>query len=255
MNPSDGLQDRVALVVGGTSGIGLEIARALQATGAQLAVASRGEDRGRAAAAKLGSTERPVRWFGFDVQDSGSVDQMVVDVVDVYGSIDVLVNCAGTVAVSDFQDITDAQWDEVINVNLRGVFYCCRAVGRHMLKRRAGSIVNVASISGMIVNRPQPQSTYNISKAGVIMLTKSLAAEWAPHGIRVNAVSPGYINTEMTGKGLQNQAWSSVWLDMTPLGRVGEPSEVSAAVVYLASDASSYVTGSNLVIDGGYTLW
>ena len=255
MNQWQGLQQSVALVVGGTSGIGLEVAKALQTAGAQVAVSSRRQAHGELKVSELCSTGPEVRWFGVDVRDSASVDRMVSEVLDSYGRIDVLINSAGTVAVGDFEDVSDAEWDDVMNVNLRGVFYCCRAVGHHMLQREKGSIVNIASISGTIVNRPQAQSTYNISKAGVIMLTKSLASEWAPHHIRVNAVSPGYINTEMTGVGLRNKEWSSVWLAMTPLGRVGEPEEVSAAVLYLASDSSSYVTGSNLVIDGGYTIW
>ena len=132
---------------------------------------------------------------------------------------------------------------------------CCREVGKYMLDRGAGAIVNIASMSGMVVNRPQPQAAYNVSKAGVIMLTKSLATEWAPRGVRVNSVSPGYIATELTKLGMSKTEWSSVWLDMSPMGRIGEPVDVAHAVLYLASDASAFATGSNLVVDGGYSVW
>jgi NAD(P)-dependent dehydrogenase (short-subunit alcohol dehydrogenase family) len=124
-----------------------------------------------------------------------------------------------------------------------------------MLEQGKGSIINTASMSGIISNTPQPQSAYNVSKAGVIMLTKSLAGEWAKRGVRVNSVSPGYIGTEMTKSETANPEWHAAWLKFTPMGRFGEPREVATAVVYLASDASSYFTGSNLVVDGGYTCW
>ncbi len=124
-----------------------------------------------------------------------------------------------------------------------------------MLARGSGVIVNIASMSGIIANKPQPQSAYNVSKAGVIMLTKSLAAEWANRGVRVNSVSPGYIGTELTKRGLSNTEWSETWLAMTPQGKVGEPLDVANAVWYLAADASKFATGTNLVIDGGYTAW
>jgi NAD(P)-dependent dehydrogenase (short-subunit alcohol dehydrogenase family) len=142
-----------------------------------------------------------------------------------------------------------------MSVNLDGVFYCCREVGRAMLERGSGAIVNIASMSGVISNHPQPQSAYNASKAGVIMLTKSLAGEWAGRGVRVNAVSPGYIRTPMTEIGLANQEWADVWISSTPIGRLAEPEEIAPAVLYLASDASSFATGTNLLIDGGYTSW
>jgi NAD(P)-dependent dehydrogenase (short-subunit alcohol dehydrogenase family) len=124
-----------------------------------------------------------------------------------------------------------------------------------MLARGSGSIVNIASMSGVVSNHPQPQAHYNAAKAGVIMLTKSLAGEWASRGVRVNSVSPGYIRTPLTELGMSRAEWADVWLSSTPLGRIAEPREIAPAVVYLASDASSYATGTNLLIDGGYTSW
>jgi NAD(P)-dependent dehydrogenase (short-subunit alcohol dehydrogenase family) len=142
-----------------------------------------------------------------------------------------------------------------MSVNLDGVFWCCRALGRAMLEQGSGAIVNIASMSGVVSNHPQPQAAYNASKAGVITLTKSLAGEWASRGVRVNAVSPGYIRTPLTEQGMAMPEWADVWLASTPMGRLAEPEEIAPAVVYLASDASSYATGTNLVIDGGYTSW
>ena len=125
-----------------------------------------------------------------------------------------------------------------------------------MLERKAGAIVNIASMSGSIVNKPQPQTAYNVSKAGVIMLTKSLAAEWADRGVRVNSVSPGYIASEMTLKALEiHTDWTPIWNGMTPMGHMGDPSDVAHAVWYLASDAAKYATGTDLIVDGGYTAW
>ena len=144
-------------------------------------------------------------------------------------------------------------WRDVLAVNLDGTYWCCRAVGRHMLERRSGAIVNVASLSASVVDHPQPQASYNASKAGVVQLTRSLASEWAAAGVRVNCVSPGYIGTEMTKLGMA-EGWGETWLSLIPMGRLGEPSEVANAVWYLASDAASYCTGTELELDGGFRL-
>ena len=180
---------------------------------------------------------------------------MVAAAFERAGELDILVNNAGVAIDTPATETSDEEWRNVLDVNLNGVFWCCREVGRRMLVRGRGAIINIASMSGMIVNKPQPQAHYNVSKAGVIMLTKSLAAEWASRGVRVNAVSPGYIGTEMTRSGMSNEEWRQTWLKMTPLGRVGEPWDIAHAVWYLASNASRFATGTNLVVDGGYTSW
>lgn len=244
------LRDRVAVVTGGGQSLGLEISRALKGAGATLVVAEVNPETGADAAEELGGT-----FVRTDVTDPASVREMAAAVLKAHGRIDVLVNNAGVVHNIPSEEVPDEEWRKVMSVNLDGVFYCCREVGKAMLGRGSGAIVNIASMSGVISNHPQPQAAYNASKAGVITLTKSLAGEWAGRGVRVNAVSPGYIRTPLTELGMSKQEWADVWLSSTPMGRLAEPEEIAPAVLYLASDASSYATGTNLIIDGGYTSW
>ncbi len=243
------LTGKHALVTGAGRGIGLEIARTLKGAGARVTVAEFLEDAGRAAADELGG-----QFVQVDVRQPESAEQMVAAAEGV-APVDILVNNAGVAHNVAAENASDEDWLNVMNVNLNGVFWCCRAAGKRMLGRGQGAVVNIASMSGVIANKPQPQAAYNASKAGVIMLTKSLAAEWAGRGLRVNAVSPGYIGTEMTKQGMSNEEWNRQWLEMTPMGRVGEPADIAHAVLYLASDAARFATGTNLVVDGGYTAW
>jgi NAD(P)-dependent dehydrogenase (short-subunit alcohol dehydrogenase family) len=250
------LTDRVALVTGGGRGIGREIARTLAAAGAHIAIAEFNAQSGEEAAQEIAAMGRRALAVQTDVRDHDSVIAMVTAVLKHFGKIDILVNNAGIALNVPSETCTVEEWERILGVNLFGVIWCCTAVGRHMLERKSGAIVNIASMSGSIVNKPQPQAGYNISKAGVIMLTKSLAAEWATRGVRVNSVSPGYIGTELLNKGLKEYPdWGKVWFEMTPQGHLGKPSDVAHAVWYLASDAAAYATGTDLIIDGGYTLW
>lgn len=244
------LRDRVAVVTGGGRSLGLEIGRTLKAAGARVVVAEIDADTGQTAAEELEGD-----FVQVDVTDPASVREMVRSVLDSQGRIDVLVNNAGIAHNVPSEEETDEGWRGILSVNLDGVFWCCREAGKAMLERGSGAIVNIASMSGVISNHPQPQSAYNASKAGVIMLTKSLAGEWAQRGVRVNAVSPGYIRTNMTELGMSNEEWREVWLSETPMGRVAEPEEIASAVLYLVSDAASFATGTNLLVDGGYTSW
>ena len=249
-SPLTPLEDRVAVVTGGARGIGFESAKALKENGAKVVIVDINAEAGEKAAKDLG-----VDFAKTDLTKSPEVAKLAADIRSKHGRIDIAFNNAGIAVNAPSEKCTDEDWHRVININLHAVFYCCREFGKVMLDQGKGSIINTASMSGIISNTPQPQSAYNVSKAGVIMLTKSLAGEWAKRGVRVNSISPGYIGTEMTKLGMANSDWYADWMKFTPMGRVGEPREIATAVVYLASDASSYFTGSNLVVDGGYTCW
>ena len=249
-SPLTPLGGRIAVVTGGARGIGFESAKALKESGAIVAIADINPEAGTKAAKQL-----DVDFFEVDLTQSNQVTKLATDIRSKYGRIDVAFNNAGIAVNVPSEECTDEAWHKVININLNAVFYCCREFGKMMLAQESGSIINMASMSGIISNTPQPQAAYNASKAAVIMLTKSLAGEWAKRGVRVNSISPGYIGTEMTKLGMSNPDWHKEWLHLTPMGRVGEPREVASVVVFLASDASSYFTGSNLVVDGGYTCW
>ena len=194
-----------------------------------------------------------MRAVPLDVTDPASVDAMVERVTAELGPIDVLVNNAGTCFHRPALEVPEQEWRAVWDVNVDGVWRCARAVGAQMVERGTGSIVNIGSISAMIVNRPQMQPAYNASKAAVHQLTKSLAAEWAPHGVRVNALAPGYTKTEMAP--VDEPRFRRHWIEDAPMERYATPDELGPSLLYLASDASSFVTGSVLVVDGGYTLW
>ncbi len=249
------LEGRVAVVTGGSRGIGRVIAEALIDAGASVAVADIDAQGANNTAGELARNGARTLGLAMDVTASESVRDAAFAVKDAFGRIDIAVNNAGICRNTDAAETSDEDWLDVIDVNLNGVFRCCRAFGRVMLAQGSGAIVNIGSMSGIVVNRPQPQAAYNVSKAGVHMLTKSLAAEWAGSGVRVNAVAPGYIATEMTKRGMSNREWAEKWIDMTPMKRLGEPPEVASLVLYLASDAASYVTGSIVGVDGGYTAW
>jgi len=249
------LDGRVAVVTGGAQGIGLAIGQALGEHGATVIVADRNAAVGQEAVETLRRGNAKAEFHALDVRDGKAVASAAATLTQRHGAIDILVNNAGIARSSPSTDTAPEEWLEVIDVNLNGVWWCCQAFGRLMVERKRGSIVNIGSMSGIISNKPQPQAHYNASKAAVHMLTKSLAAEWAESGVRVNAVAPGYIGTELTKMGMSNPVWKKLWLEMTPFGRVGEPPEVAAAVLFLASDAASYFSGSVLSVDGGYTAW
>ena len=242
------LDGKVAVVTGGNRGLGEAYARALGEAGARVAIAARDEVLSEAVAGELGAFAVTT-----DVSHAGSVKAMLETVTAELGPVDVLVNNAGVCYHRPALEVPKDEWRSVWDVNVDGVWHCCRAAGAQMVERRSGTIINVGSISAEIVNRPQWQPAYNASKAAVHQLTKSLAAEWAPHGVRVNALAPGYVKTEMAP--VDDPRFRPRWIEDAPMQRAASPEEIAPSVVYLASEASSFMTGSVLVVDGGYTLY
>lgn len=249
------LTGQVGIVTGGGQGLGKTFCQAFAESGADIVVAEINAETGPQTVAELEAQGHHALFVQTDVRDEKSVADMVDAALERFGKIDFLMNNAGIVQHLEAEDVAVAGWREVIDVNLTGVFLCSQAVGRHMIARKQGCIINIASMSGLIVNIPQPQASYNASKAAVIHLTKSLASEWAPHNIRVNAIAPGYMNTAMAAPFFEDPAYGGVWIDAIPMKRPGEPEELGPVAVFLASEASSYMTGATVVVDGGYTIW
>ena len=247
------LKNQKALVTGGGSGIGKGLALALAEMGADVAVADINLPSAEKTAEDL--TKFGVASFAIevDVADASQVQNMVKRVVDRWSRLDVAINSAGIGIHIPAEELTEELWDKMLNVNLKGIYLCNTEEAQIMLAQGAGSIINIASMSGRIANRPQLHAHYNASKAGVVQYSRSCAAEWANRGVRVNTISPGHMMTPMTAK--VPPEWVSTWVSNTPMARVGTPEDLMGAAIYLASAASEYVTGHDLIVDGGYTLW
>ncbi|MGU7771681.1 SDR family NAD(P)-dependent oxidoreductase [Burkholderia sp. MR1-5-21] len=251
------LDDRVAVVTGGASGIGLACVEALAEAGAKVVIVDASPDN-LAQASKLvsGTLADRISLEQLNVTHPDKVNELADAIRKKFGRVDVLVNCAGIGRQTSAESITDDEWRLVMDVNVNGVFWCARAFGAIMLEQGGGSIVNVGSMAGEIVVRPQDNVHYNASKAAVHHMTRSLAAEWAKRKVRVNAVAPGFIETPMNAFALKSDVETTqMWLSNTPMGRVGQTDEIASIVHFLASDASSLMTGAIVVADGGYTLW
>jgi hypothetical protein len=243
------LDSKVAVVTGASSGIGDRFARVLHAAGAQVVVAARREDRLKALADDCGERLVPI---AADLSLADDRERLVETVIDQFGRVDVLVNNAGIGYPYPAEDESLEHWAQVIEVNQTALFHLSQLFGRTMLERGSGVIVNVASILGMVASGQIPQVSYAASKGAVVNMTRELAVQWARRGIRVNAIAPGWFLSEMTQEMFDDESGRTFIRRNTPMGRPGEPSELDGALLYLASDASTYTTGAILAVDGGW---
>jgi gluconate 5-dehydrogenase len=250
------LSGRVALVTGAGSGLGAIFAEALAEAGASVVCVGRRLERVQETADRLGGIGCHSLPISADVTNEAAVTGMVRQTVERFGRLDILVNNAGTAVVGPPEAISLADWQRVVDVNLTGVFLCAREAAKAMIAAgRGGRIINIASILGAVASEPVPAAAYDATKGAVVNLTRDLAVHWAPHGILVNAIGPAYFPSEMTEGFLALPEMRREIERRTPLGRIGRPEELKGAVVYFASDASSYVTGQTLYVDGGWTAW
>jgi NAD(P)-dependent dehydrogenase (short-subunit alcohol dehydrogenase family) len=247
------LRGKVAIVTGGNRGVGRAIALGFAEAGAAVAVVARDEKKSEETLAELRDRGGKAIAVTANVAQRSDLEAMLVTVTDELGPVDVLVNNAGIGFHADALTLDDSDWRRVFETNLDAVWMASQIVGRQMVARKAGSIINSGSISGLIVNRPQWHSPYGISKAAIHHLTKSLAAEWASKGVRVNAIAPGYVKTEIANT--EYEDYRHYWRDEVPMQRYASPDEIAPIALLLASDAGSFITGSVFVVDGGYTLW
>ncbi len=245
------LKDKVAIVTGGKRGIGREIALAFAAAGADVAVCTRVvEDGGLDAVVKeIKKLGRRTLGIQADTSQKARVDNMVQQVIDHFGGIDILVNNAGVLINAPLLEMSEEVWDRHIDVNLKGYYLCAQAVARNMVERKKGCIINIAS--DLAFKAIPTLGAYCVSKAGIIMLTRAFAQELGQHGIRVNAIAPGMVKTELSRPNWSDPAFLEHMETITPLGRIGEPNDIVGAALFLASNGSSYISGSTILINGG----
>lgn len=244
------LNGRVAVVIGGTSGIGRAIAHGLAEAGADVVASSRRVQQVEAAAKEIEKRGRQTLRVTSDVADTKSLERLRNEIVSAFGRVDILVNCAGKTKRAPTLDFSEQDWNDILDTNLTGTLRACQVFGRHMIERGYGRIINIASLSTFVALLEV--AAYSASKAAVASLTKSMAIEWAPHGVNVNAIAPGVFRTALNQKLLDETERGREFLLRTPMKRFGKVEELAGAAVFLASDAASFVTGEILVVDGGF---
>jgi len=251
------LSGETAIVTGGSKGLGRSFALALAKAGADVAVASRSLIELKKVAEEIRILGRKAIAIQVDITNEDEVDRMVKKALSEFNKIDILVNNAGTKRINKSPEETSLKkWSSVMDTNVTGTFICSRAVGREMIKRKKGKIINIASISGFIINKGVHGGAYDCSKSAVVALTKVLAVEWAKYNININAIAPGYFRTKPNQALFEeNPDFYKKVKDMIPLKRIGEPEELGGLAIFLASKASNFMTGTTIIIDGGYTLW
>ncbi|BAP86669.1 3-oxoacyl-ACP reductase [Paucilactobacillus hokkaidonensis JCM 18461] len=250
------LKGKKIYVTGGAQGLGKAMATAVAEAGADVAIVDINGDKAQQTAEEIAkATGQKVISVKTDVTNPEQVQNMIDTVVDKLGGLDSVFNNAGMCLNIPADEMSYEDWLKVVNLNLNSIFLCSTAAGRYMIKQGHGSIINTASMSAHIVNRPQPQCSYNATKAGVIQLSKSLAIEWAKKGVRVNTISPGYMGTDLTLSSPDLKPLIKTWNDWAPLGRLGKPDELQGMAVYLAGDTSSFSTGDDYLVDGAFTAW
>jgi len=246
------LSGKVAIVTGGSGGIGKVTAFRLTTNGAQVVIVSRNKEKGKKVVEELCSEGGKALYIKADVSKLGDIDRTVEEVVNKFGRIDILVNAAGiSIKSTPTEYISEEEWDKTLNINLKGAFFCSQRVARMMIKQKYGKIINVGSLQGEMVL--PLRAAYAASKGGLKQVTKSMAVEWAKYNINANVVAPAFVKTPMTEEVLANEFWYNVVSSKTPLGRPAEPEEIADVILFLASDAASYITGQTIVVDGGWT--
>lgn len=246
------MDGKVVCVTGAGQGLGKVSAKGLAEAGADVVVADLDSDSGQRTADEISALGVKSISIPTDVANPESVDSLMEGILSEFGRLDAIFNNAGIAEGGNAEEMTLDVWQRTIDVNLTGVFLCAQAAGKIMLKQKSGSIINMASMSGKIINDTHNVCNYHAAKNGVVGLTRAMAAEWAPHNVRVNAISPGYHKSEMA---MCFESLFEKWIPRIPMGRLAEVEEIQGLVLFLASDASTYMTGADLITDGGYTLW
>jgi len=250
------LKNRVALVTGAGQGIGKAIALAFSEAGADVVVADIDRDNGQKTVNEIKSSGRKSIYIHVNLEKFKEIEKMVKKTIESFKKVDILANVAGINRRLSALEMSQEDWRDVLKVNLDAVFFCCQCVGKEMIKQKSGNIINIASMSASIINKNITQVAYGASKAGVVSLTKALSVEWVNDNIRVNSISPGMTLTPLVEDDfVKNNKMKNFVLENTPMKRFAQPKEIASAAVFLASEASSFMTGHDLIIDGGYTLW